>query len=178
MRRLRGASYETKHCESGKIDKRHAMDLSPVPPELQAVTPVDGPDNRYGQLYHNITKDAYKAAGIDGFLSHCSFDAEMFEPSAAAAAAVHVGSPLVSLPRTPTLADLNGELDDWSDASIKGALESRSRSALPPLPAISMAAAKPAEAVCTPSPSELMALMVPTKDRLFFICLREKWRLV
>ena len=91
MRKLSGASYEIKHCESGRIDKYHAMDLPPVPLELQAFTLVDGPNNRYGQLYRNITKDAYKATGIDGFLPHWPFDAEMFEPSAAAAAAVHVG---------------------------------------------------------------------------------------
>ena len=84
-------TYEIKHCESGRLDKRHAIGLLPVPPELQSSTPVDGPDNRYGQLYRNITKDAYKATGIDGFLPHWPFDAEMFEPSAAAAAAVHVG---------------------------------------------------------------------------------------
>ena len=80
-----------KHCESGRLDKCHAIDLSPVPPELQASTPVDRPGNHYGQLYRNITKDAYKAAGIYGFLPHWPFDAEMFKPSAAAAAAGHVG---------------------------------------------------------------------------------------
>ena len=67
----------------------------------------------------------------------------------------------------PTLAELNDKLVDWSDESIEGALESLSRFASPPLPAISMTASKPAESVRTPSPSELMGMMVPAEDRFF-----------
>ena len=89
------------------MDKRHAMDLSPVPPEMTASTSVDGPDNWYGQLHCNISKDVYKAAGIEGFLSHCPFSPDMPKPSAAAAAAVHAVPPLVDLPRMPSLTELN-----------------------------------------------------------------------
>ena len=30
-------------------------------------------DTRYDQLYRGISGDAYKAAGIEGFLPHCPF---------------------------------------------------------------------------------------------------------
>ena len=110
--KLHGASYEIKHCQSKRVDKRHAMDLSPVPPEMVAFAPLDGPDTRYGQLYRGISNDAYKAAGIDGFLPHCPFDDMTFKPkatddvsfrpSAAAAAPAICASPsLVEIPRLP-----------------------------------------------------------------------------
>jgi hypothetical protein len=67
IRRLKGASYECKHTASGKIDKFHAAHLSPVPQELVPYSPVDGPDNRFGQIHKPLSPDAYKAAGIEGF---------------------------------------------------------------------------------------------------------------
>jgi hypothetical protein len=65
---LSDASYELefvtdpKHC-----DKKHVSDLLLYPPELIPFEPVDGPDNRYSQLYKPIGKMPYKEAGIEGF---------------------------------------------------------------------------------------------------------------
>ena len=66
--KLPGSSFEIKHELTGAVSKRHAAWLSPMPPELVPYAPVDGPDSRYGQLYKPLSGDAYKAAGIDGWL--------------------------------------------------------------------------------------------------------------
>jgi hypothetical protein len=34
---------------------------------LVPYSPVDGPDNRFGQIHKPLSPDAYKAAGIEGF---------------------------------------------------------------------------------------------------------------
>ena len=107
--KLHGVSYKIKHCQYGRVDKHHAMDVSPVPPELVAFAPLNGPDTRYGQLYRGISNDAYKAAGIDGFVPHCPFNNMMFKPKAAgdvsfrplvaaAAPAVYASPSLVEMP--------------------------------------------------------------------------------
>ncbi len=61
---LSGASYELEFVgDSKRRDKKHASDLSPYPPELIPFQPVDGPDNRYGQLYKPTGASPYKEAG-------------------------------------------------------------------------------------------------------------------
>ena len=35
-----------------------------------ACAPLDGIGTKYGQIYKNINNEAYKAAGMDGFLPH------------------------------------------------------------------------------------------------------------
>ena len=43
---LDGASYRLEHCQSkGKLEKKHASDLSPYPAQLIPFQPVDGADN-------------------------------------------------------------------------------------------------------------------------------------
>jgi hypothetical protein len=39
----------------------------PYPPELIPFQPVDGADNRYGQLYKPISANPFKEAGLKGF---------------------------------------------------------------------------------------------------------------
>jgi hypothetical protein len=64
----KGASYELEHCEvTCKREKKHASDLSPYPVELIPFLPVNGADNRYGQLYKPIALHPFKEAGIKGF---------------------------------------------------------------------------------------------------------------
>jgi len=66
---LDGASYELQHVRHpAKTDKKHASDLSPYPTELIAFEPLDGADNRYGQLYKPISAKRFDEAGLKGFL--------------------------------------------------------------------------------------------------------------
>ena len=66
---LDGASYELQHSRyADKKEKKHASDLSPVPAELIAFDPLDGPNNRYGQMYKPISADRFDNAGLHGFL--------------------------------------------------------------------------------------------------------------
>jgi hypothetical protein len=75
LRRLKGASYDCKHTLSQKTDKFHAFHLSPVPPELVQFSPLDGPDDCFGQIHCPLHDDAYKPTGLDGFLPY-----EPFQP--------------------------------------------------------------------------------------------------
>ena len=65
--RLKGSSYELKHKDTGALGKRHAAHLSPYPDQLLPFMPIDGPDNRYGQIHSPIQKNPYLNAGIKGF---------------------------------------------------------------------------------------------------------------
>jgi hypothetical protein len=65
--KLHGASYNIEHCSTKKTEKLHASDLSPYPAELLPLQPLDGSDNRYGQLHKKISKNPYIQAGIKGF---------------------------------------------------------------------------------------------------------------
>jgi hypothetical protein len=68
--KLDGASYELQHCiNTERRLKRHASHLSPFPLLLVPVEPVDGPDNRYGQINRPIGLKPYlQAAGWVGRL--------------------------------------------------------------------------------------------------------------
>ena len=102
---LDGASYEIQHLrQPNRTDKKHASDLSPYPVELIAFEPLDGADNRYGQLYKPISATRFDDAGLKGFLPSNSFrlhDEDV--PS----------NYLMSQERFkwPTLSELNDELD-------------------------------------------------------------------
>jgi hypothetical protein len=68
VRLLSGASYELEFATDPKhCNKKHASDLLPYPPELIPFEPVNGPNNRYSQLYKPVGKMPYKEAGIEGF---------------------------------------------------------------------------------------------------------------
>jgi hypothetical protein len=63
-----GTSYELEFATYPKRrDKKHASYLLPYPPELIPFELVNGPDNRYSQLYKPIGKMPYKEASIEGF---------------------------------------------------------------------------------------------------------------
>ena len=180
MRKLDGASYKIKHCRTNRIDKRHAMHLSPLPPELTAFRALDGADSRYGQLYKGITDDEYKCAGIDDFLPHDPLKDFKFNPAAARAAKITSDASRDTMPAMPTLFKLNQELlnsKGWSSEEIESAMQSRSRSPSPILQPTSMPATKPAPRM-PPSVSELHAQLCSSIAKLFFICWRHEWRLV
>ena len=68
IEKLDGASYRIVHClTKDRFEKKHASDLYPYPLELVPFEPVDGPDNRYSQLWRPISKQPYVDAGVKGF---------------------------------------------------------------------------------------------------------------
>ncbi len=65
---LKGALHELQHCSMPhQKDKIHTSDLLPYPLELIPFEPVEGSDNRYGQLHKPIKASPFKEAGINGF---------------------------------------------------------------------------------------------------------------
>jgi hypothetical protein len=65
---LPDTSYELEFAHNIKQkDKKHASDLCPYPAKLIPFEPLDGTDNRYGQLYKPIGPSPYKEVGIKGF---------------------------------------------------------------------------------------------------------------
>ena len=117
FRNLKGGSYELRHTRSGNTDKKHAMHINPVPPEMIAFAPLDGIDTKYGQIYTNINDEAYKAAGIHGLLPHNTWKgftrSITHRPIVAISVAQFVkgeGNNDKPYPEFPTLADLNKEL--------------------------------------------------------------------
>ena len=56
------------------------MYLSPLPTELIPLASLEGINACYAEIYCNITDKAYKATGIDGFLSHDLFQGFKIDP--------------------------------------------------------------------------------------------------
>ena len=106
--KLPGSSYSVEHTITKRIGKRHAAHLSPYPSQLIPFRPIDGPDNRYGQLYTPIQKDPYVHAGIKGFSPSQPFKTSTLT--------------LISDPADvnqftfPSLSELNAEIEDWHDS--------------------------------------------------------------
>ena len=68
VEKLPGGSYRIVHCSNkNRYDKKHASDLYPYPLELVPFEPVDGPDTRFSQIWRPISKQPYAEAGIKGF---------------------------------------------------------------------------------------------------------------
>jgi hypothetical protein len=54
-----------EHClKPSRKEKKHALDLTPYPFELITFEPVNGADNRYGQLDKPIGANLFKEAGL------------------------------------------------------------------------------------------------------------------
>jgi hypothetical protein len=109
---LDGASYELESVHTpGKREKKHAADLSPYPIELIAFQPLDGADNRYGQINKPIAAEPFASAGLKGFYPSNPYQLE-------ATAASNLLTPIEPF-HWPTLSELNDELDqrfwvqDW-----------------------------------------------------------------
>ena len=184
--KLPGASYEIKHVASGRMDKKHAMHLSPMPYELVPFAPVDGVDTRYGQLHKGIDDKAYKIAGVDGFLPHDPFKGMKFPTKpfknvkfkVASAAALHHQDE-ATFPRMPTLAELNEELlqdadDPWTEEELEATLANDDIVVADyehqMQPTFAMAAAKQrTTGIKPPKLVELHAQLLQSRDCLFFI---------
>ena len=71
------SAYEIKHRDKGIIGKRHAAHLSPFPNQILPFMPIDGPDNRFGQIHTPIQKNPYENAGLKGFAPSRPFEASV-----------------------------------------------------------------------------------------------------
>lgn len=176
---LPGASYQLEFAmDTKRHNKKHASDLSPYPPELVPFEPIDGPDNRYSQLYKPFGTMPYKEAGIDGFKPP--------QPFAIASHFARRGD--YKDFRWPTLAELNDELDHefaWRDDAERVRYFSHDvveeepvmYHGPPPSPAI-------VRQPSVPAISTLVKSIIDSTDRLFFVShslgnpsIRE-WRLI
>ena len=94
-----------EHRDTKKIGKPHASHLSPYTKELLPFFPIDGVDNRYGQIYTTIKSDPYMNTGIKGFQPSQPFKTFVH------AATNDVGSDVIF----PTMARMNAELFEWNE---------------------------------------------------------------
>ena len=101
QRKLDGASYEIKHAQTGKIDKKHAAFLSPFPDQLLPLLPLEGPDNSFGQLHAKLKPDAYKDAGIHSFIPGQPYNENGFN--------ILFSTPIQTL-HFPTISEINNDL--------------------------------------------------------------------
>jgi len=194
---LDGASYELQHVRHPtKTDKKHASDLSPYPTELIAFEPLDGADNRYGQLYKPISAKRFDEAGLKGFLPSNPFQLQDTP------ATTHY---LMTSPRFrwPSLSELNDELDrDFWGSDPDAKLSSKAEPVSDIVPAFSTETAfaglqqlpdvspgpppaAPGTSIPTiPSIDALTATLVLSTDRLYFVSISvglndvREWRLV
>ena len=168
--KLKGSSYEIQHKSSGVFSKRHAAHISPYPDQLLPFMPIDGPDNRFGQLHTPIQKDPYINAGLKGFAPTQPFKI---------ATAISAMQPLDDI-TFPSLAELNADCFQWAegeedlvlnDNSLCEEIEifavTRSQSAAPKR--------SPPPPIEAPAPSRvpdigpLTASILSSKDKLFFV---------
>ena len=160
QRRLDGSSYEIKHVQTGKLDKKHAAFLSPFPHQLLPLLPVDGPDNLYGQLNAQLQPDAYYDAGIQSFIPG--------NPYKESEETVLFSLPEPSL-TFPTLSDINDEMCEWNDLELPPlrtefeTFESYVSTDNPTEPP------KAAQQPTIPSAATLAAQILRCSDKLFFI---------
>jgi hypothetical protein len=174
---LDGGSYRLEHClRKGRFEKKHASMMSPYPLELVPFEPVDGPDNRFGQLHRPISKSPFVDAGIDGFTPIQPFK---------------LPAHLADVPSNgfywPSLSELNAELGDFPYLpdeldqllSTSDSVEDTPimYTGPPPSPP-----ATPSRRI--PSLSSLTASILKSNDKLFFISVGtpsseyREWRLV
>jgi len=182
---LDGASYGLKHClHEKRFDKKHACDLSPYPDQLIPFQPVDGADNRYGQLHKPIQANPFSDAGIKGFEPPQPFKQADGSP-AVTASFLTVGTPQDF--HWPSLAELNDELRPfpWASDAEKESVAIGDEYALAnvfyngPTPSPPGAIER-----AIPSCEVILANIVKSADKLFFIAHpigtndAREWRLV
>jgi len=166
--------------------------------------PIDGPDHRFGQINRPLSKDAYKNAGLEGFLPSQPF--ESFQPSKDAGfdddhIPISSTGDEESAPQPtmlidfqtwnnrqagdedlhfPTLWELNEELDNWGDIPVD--IETYVDNRMP----ISSCRNATFTSKITPLPTaaHLASKIVSSKSKLFFISWkapassRREWHLV
>ena len=177
VKKLDGASYEIEHCHTQRREKKHASMLSPYPLELIPFEPVDGPDNRFGQLFRHIGKSPYIDAGIKGFEP-----AQPFKLPANLASA----SPVEDF-HWPSLAELNDELNPFpwlpgEEASIHASYDHPDNLAAGPAMYTGPPPDAPRSVPSTvPDITSLASSIIASQDRLFFVAPKQsasyrEWR--
>jgi hypothetical protein len=179
VEKLDGASYKIEHCHSaGRTEKKHASMLSPFPLELVPFEPVDGPDNRFGQLFRPIGETPYKEAGIKGFTPPQPFKLP----------ANFASGPDASDFYWPSLSELNEEMQPFpwlpGEQSLVEANDEFEDGYTPPV----MYTGPPPSAPITSPPtipdiSTLAASIIASSDKLFLVAFAQspsyrEWRLV
>jgi hypothetical protein len=174
VERLSGASYRIEHCLSpNRFDKKHASDLSPYPLELVPFQPVDGCDNRFSQIWRPIGKNPFAEAGLQGF-----------DPSPPFRLPAHLAD-VHSEFEWPSVGELNDELQPFP--WLSGEMESLPPDSEPYVADPVMYTGPPPEPLSVspviPSISDLVAAIIRSTDRLFFISHatsepHREWRLV
>ena len=117
---------------SNKIEKFHASHLSPVPLEIIPFAPIDGPDHRFGQLNKPLSDEAYKAAGIEGFLPKQPW--KRFEPQPFDDSTIPTSDQVPDTTTNlvqfndqdlhfPSLWELNAELDTWDEVDLDALID-------------------------------------------------------
>ncbi len=163
---LKGTSYKLEHChDSGRKEKKHASDLSPYPPKLVPFQPVNGADTRFGQLYKPITTNPFKETGITGF--------SPIQPYKVAAQLALTNRCLAF--HWPSLSKLNDKiaLYCWESKEERRSYLNKNDSI--PLPSLITGpppAAPTHEIPAVPSILLLVAAIVRSTDRLFFVLCR------
>ena len=176
--KLQGASYEIEFVNNpSRKDKKHASDLSPYPIELIPFQQLDGPDNRYGQLYKTITPHAFKEAGLVGIMPVNPYKASANFSTTDRCQEFHWLS----------LAELNEELDSstWvNDEDYKRYIAGDCID-IHPVFATGPPPEPPSVSIPTiPSVESITAAIVNSSDKLFFISVPigdndvREWRLV
>jgi hypothetical protein len=152
---------------------------------------VDGCDSRFGKLNKPLSDDAYKAAGIDGYLPPQPFvasrratfsDDDLPQSSSHVSAASHlidfgVDDDGVEILHFPTLWELNSELGLCDESTLDTFLDDHSPLAAADAPTLTTVTP-------TPTASQLAAKLVASTARLFFISWkapgssRREWHLV
>ena len=95
------------------------MYLSPLPTELIPLASLEGINTCYTEIYCNITDKAYKATGIDGFLSHDLFQGFKIDPKPMMARATSsVMGDNIPVPTNHPLFELNAYVDNWTEYEI------------------------------------------------------------
>ena len=163
IRSLDGASYELEHADKpGRKEKKHASDLSPYPTELIAFQPLDGPDNRFGQLYKPISKVSFSEAGQQGILPSNPFVVSTHLAITDRCHAFH----------WPSLSELNDELDlaEWQNDPDFLSLSHTNIIDLQPVLYTGPPPQPPQFATAAIlSIESLMAKVISSEDRLFFV---------
>jgi hypothetical protein len=174
---LKGASYKLEHCHNSSCkEKKHALDLSPYPPELVPFQPVDGADTRFGQLYKPISAHPFTEAGIKGF--------SPIQPYKVAAQLAITDRCLAF--QWPSLLELNDKIAPycWESKEERQRYLDEISIILLPLLLRGPPPAAPTHAIpAIPSISLLVAAIVRSTDSLFFVSCKfcdndaREWRL-
>jgi hypothetical protein len=139
------------------------MYLSPYPQELLPLLPLDGADNRFGQMNARLLDSPYSNAGVTGF--------ERTQPYKEESISLLAINPDLMF---PSLVELNAELDDLTPEeadAIFNESDPRSDIKIFTTPAVDTPA-PPATAPETPRVPEigpLMASLLASTDKLFFV---------